>query len=209
MRKLLIECLGAFYLTLAAGLSYLMMRNISYAPLTIGGTVLVLTCMAHKISGAHFNPVISLAACIRGNLPLASLPNYILAQFLGASIAFFPVTFLTPNQLIPLGNTNSPQVFVSEFFFTILLCSAFLLFSSAKNNNERSYLGLVVGMTYTISIILVGDISKAVLNPILGFALVVFRAIPTELIPAYLSAHILAALIAGLTVKFLEDKPTI
>lgn len=167
---------------------------------------MVLTYMGHRISGGHFNPAISLAACVRGKLPLLHLPNYILAQFLGASLAFFPISFLTLNQSMPLGFTHTPQIFLAEFLFTIFLCMAFLLFSSSEKKEEKPFLGLVIGMAYAIPIVLVGDISKAILNPVLGFSYMVFRIIPTSLVPVYLSAHILAALIAGLTVRFLEEK---
>lgn len=206
MRKLIVECLGSFYLTLVAGLSFLMIRNAPYAPLSIGCTALIVTYIGFRISGGHFNPVITIASYAKGRVPLAQVPNYILAQFLGASIAFFPISFLTPNQSIPIGNTNSPQIFVAEFFFTLLLCAAYLLFSSSKKESDNPFLGLVIGAIYMVSLFLLGDISKGIINPILGFALLVFRTIPDVLIPVYVAAHILAALLAGLTVRFLEEK---
>lgn len=39
------------------------------------------------LSGAHFNPVVSLGMCVAGRLPWLELPGYVLAQSAGASAA--------------------------------------------------------------------------------------------------------------------------
>jgi aquaporin Z len=202
MKKLIVESLGAFYLTMAVGLSYLMVRNVSTAPLSIGLTAMIILYLGSRVSGGHFNPIISIACAIKGTLPISSLPNYILAQFLGASIAFFPVSFLVPHQSLPVGNTNMAQIFAAEFLFSVLLALSFLFISSHKDKSY-AYSGIVIGAIYAIAILLIGEISKGVINPAIGFALLVFRVIPNSLIPVYLSAHLLAALVAGLLFRYL------
>jgi glycerol uptake facilitator-like aquaporin len=205
MKKLIVESFGAFYLTMAVGLSYLMVKNISAAPLAIGLTAMIIFHIGSRISGGHFNPIISIACTIKGTLPLSSLPNYILAHLLGASIAFFPVSFLVPHQSLSVGNTNMPQIFAAEFLFSLLLPISFLFFSK-QDDKSTPYSGIVIGAIYAISVLLIGDISKGVINPAIGFALLVFRVIPHSLIPVYLSAHILAALVAGLLFKYMVQE---
>jgi glycerol uptake facilitator-like aquaporin len=202
MTKLIVELLGSFLLSFTAGLTYLNMYNSSYAPLTIGGMLIVIILIGHKISGAHFNPAISLAESISGRLSLNQLINYILAQFLGASLAMFPVSYLTSSQTMQISASSSPKIFLAEFIFTLLLCISFLSFSSTKKRNGLICLSLSSGLVYAIAIILIGELSKSVLNPSLGFTFLIFRIIPNSLIPEYLSAHILAALIGGLSIKF-------
>jgi len=52
---------------------------------TMGGLVVLIELFG-PVSGAHFNPAVSLVMALRGDLPKASLPPYVLAQLLGAAL---------------------------------------------------------------------------------------------------------------------------
>ena len=52
--------------------------------LATGGVLMCLIAALGPISGAHFNPAVSLADAIRGGLKWSELPPYIVAQIIGA-----------------------------------------------------------------------------------------------------------------------------
>ena len=49
-----------------------------------GAILVVLITILGPISGAHFNPAVSLAMCMTGRLPWSKLPPYVLSQVIGA-----------------------------------------------------------------------------------------------------------------------------
>lgn len=59
------------------------------------GTTGALIAISHvgKISGAHINPVVSLAFCLKGKLSWRDTIGYILSQFIGAIIGSLPLLF--------------------------------------------------------------------------------------------------------------------
>ena len=95
LRKLIAECLGTtLLLSLVIGSGVMGERlaggNAAIALLanslaTVGG-LFVLVEMFGPISGAHFNPAVSLVMAVRGTLPRDQLAPYIAAQILGAAL---------------------------------------------------------------------------------------------------------------------------
>jgi len=93
-RRLLAEALGtALLLAVVIGSGVMGQRlaggNVAVALLantlaTIAG-LYVLIELFGPVSGAHFNPVVSLVLCVRGALPRAALMPYVAAQLLGAA----------------------------------------------------------------------------------------------------------------------------
>jgi len=95
LRKLISECLGTLLLLsivigsgvmgerLSGGNAAIALLANSLA--TVGG-LFVLVELFGPISGAHFNPAVSLATAVRGTLPRHQLAPYIAAQLLGAAL---------------------------------------------------------------------------------------------------------------------------
>ncbi|MGI8968822.1 MAG: MIP/aquaporin family protein [Chloroflexota bacterium] len=92
-RRLLAELLGTFALTLVAAGGGVI-AAVSHGGL--GGAAqnfapaLVVMAMIYSVgpvSGAHFNPAVSLAFALRGDFPWRRVPFYWLAQFVGAVVA--------------------------------------------------------------------------------------------------------------------------
>ena len=54
-----------------------------------GAGLLALTAALAPVSGAHFNPLVSLVMCVRGDLSWKALPGYIILQFTGAILGVF------------------------------------------------------------------------------------------------------------------------
>ena len=81
MKKYSIEFLGTFFLLLISALA----DN----PIAIGVGLAVLCYIGGHISGAHYNPAVSIAMVIRGEINKVECGKFILSQVLGAVFASF------------------------------------------------------------------------------------------------------------------------
>lgn len=96
--------------------------------------------MFGNLSGAHFNPAVTLALAFIGKFPWADVPMYLIAQFIGAFIgaslvliSYYDHFKLTEDKSIKLGVfCTAPEVrnlksnFVTEFIGTFILMFAIL-----------------------------------------------------------------------------------
>jgi glycerol uptake facilitator-like aquaporin len=94
-RRLFAECLGTAFLLAAVVGSGIMAAKLSGGngalallcnTLPTGAILTVLILTFGPVSGAHFNPAVSLAIALRGEMTLASTSLYIAAQVLGGII---------------------------------------------------------------------------------------------------------------------------
>src|SRR5437667_730004 len=85
MTKYLTDRIGTFFLVLTVGLSVL--GGTPMAPLAIGAMLMVMVYMGGHVSGAHYNPAVSLAVLLRGKLSILDFVIYVVVQMLGAVAA--------------------------------------------------------------------------------------------------------------------------
>ena len=81
MKKYIIELIGTFFLVLIIGLT----EN----PIAIGLGLAVLVYMGAHISGAHYNPVVTLAMYINDQIDLKESGKYIASQLTGSVVAVY------------------------------------------------------------------------------------------------------------------------
>ena len=99
MKNYVTEFIGTFFLVLTIGLTVL--GGTEFAPLAIGAALMVMVYMGGHISGAHYNPAVTLAVFMRGKIDAGSVAPYMASQLAGAFLATVIV------QLI-LGSTFAP-----------------------------------------------------------------------------------------------------
>ena len=88
MKKYIIELIGTFFLVLIIGLT----EN----PIAIGLGLAVLVYMGAHISGAHYNPVVTLAMYINNQIDLKESGKYIASQLTGSVVAVYTMIGLGP-----------------------------------------------------------------------------------------------------------------
>src|SRR5262249_10180217 len=168
VKKLLTEFIGTFFLVftvcLAAG------GHTSLPPFAIGASLMVMVYMGGPISGAHYNPAVSLAALLAGKLPAADLVPYVVAQLAGALAAAATGDWLlgalfTP---APAPNATALQAFAVEVFYTFALCIVVLNVATSKRSAGNSYFGLAIGFTIAAAAAAGGPISGGAFNPAVG-----------------------------------------
>lgn len=168
MDKYATESTGTFFLVLTIGLS--IVQDIVPAPLPIGAMLMVLVYMGGHISGAHFNPAISVAMVLRGELERRELLPYILAQIAGASAAALAVRALTGSFPIvaPGAGVSPPVALLAETLFTFALALVILNVATSPRTRGNSYYGLAIGSAVMAGAFAVGGTSGGVFNPAVG-----------------------------------------
>ena len=108
MKKYVAEFIGSFFLVFVI---VLVANNGTgaLAPLAMGGILTVMAYAARPVSGAHFNPAVSLALLLQGKLSRFDFPYYVVAQLLGAILAALLSAFCcaAPAPVLNPGVTSS------------------------------------------------------------------------------------------------------
>src|ERR1700752_1066360 len=94
MNKYIAEFIGTFFLVLTIGCTGIGAGPGVIAPLAIGATLMAMVFAGGHISGAHYNPAVTLAVTLRGRCDKKDFVPYILAQVIGAILAALAVSFL-------------------------------------------------------------------------------------------------------------------
>jgi len=174
---LIVEFIGTFMLVFTVSLNVafdIAHPNVStWDPLAIGAILMVMIFMGGHISGAHYNPAVSLAVYLRGKIPLGKMLWYWLCQVLGgltAALIGWAVTAQHPAPG-PGATYGSGAAFVVELVYTAALALVVLNVATTKSQEDNSFFGLAIGFTVTAGAYSVGPISSAVFNPAVGTGL--------------------------------------
>jgi aquaporin Z len=209
MKALLTETIGTFFLVLAIGLSVNL--DSPLAPIAIGFTLMVMVYAGGRISGAHYNPAVSVAAVIRGALPAGKLPAYWGAQFVGAILAGFLVYKTTgqPLHVAPSDSATMIKVLVCEAVATFGLAYVVLHVATGKGTEGNSYFGLAIGATVMAFAIAFGSVTGGAFNPAVGIGPAIVEMIlgreTAPLFWVYAVGPILGAAAAAFVFKFQES----
>lgn len=144
-RRLLAEVMGTFMLvTVAAGAGMVDQRypgqiSDTGAVVAPGLMVMAIILFSGHVSGAHLNPVVSLAFALRADFPWRRVPGYLLAQFAGALLAAWLLTALvgvpaSAGMTEPGDLTSTMQAVAAEALLTFGLVSVILGTASGFQN---------------------------------------------------------------------------
>lgn len=174
------------------------------APLAIGSALAVMIFAGGHISGAHYNPAVTLAVTLRGKCTWADAIPYWIAQIAAAVAAALTVKFLkgaTALAAISPMVPNVPQALVAEFLFTFALCFMVLNVATAKGTAGNSFYGLAIGFTVLIGAYSVGSISGGAFNPAVAVGISILGLSAWANIWIFLVANFAAAVVAALVFK--------
>jgi MIP family channel proteins len=173
-RATLAEAIGTFIMVFT-GTGAVMVNQISQGAVTHLGISLVfgaiVAAMIYSfgyISGAHFNPAVTLAFYSSGVLPKNRVLPYILAQCLGAIAA----SGLLRVSLGPIGNlggtyplqNNWLQAFVLETVLSFVLM--LVIFGTGLDRRAHiGFAGMAIGLTVAVEAACMGPITGASMNP--------------------------------------------
>lgn len=204
MNKYVTELIGTFFLVLTIGCTVLAGGTGVIPPLAIGSALMVMIFAGGHISGAHYNPAVTLGVWIRGKCATADVAPYMVAQVIGAVLAALVVGFLRPDAAPTPGEPDVVRALVAEFLFTFALVYVVLNVATAKANGGNSFYGLAIGFTVLTGAFAVGDISGGAFNPAVAVGISVMGLSAWNNIWIFLVANFAAGAAAGLTFKALN-----
>ena len=182
LRCLLAELFGTFALTfVAAGaevIAVVSQGQVDHISRMVAPGLLVMAMIyaLGDVSGAHFNPAVSLAFTLRRDFPWRKLPLYWITQLAGASLAAWLLKALF-GPVKDLG-ANHPQYGVLPALVIEIVTSTFLITVILGTSSRYQIVGpnaaLAVGATIALCGLFASPISGASMNPArsLGPALV-------------------------------------
>ncbi|CAD6233431.1 unnamed protein product [Miscanthus lutarioriparius] len=176
MQKIFAEVLGTYFM-IFAGCGSVVVNLSTNGTVTFPGicavwglVVMVLVYSVGHISGAHFNPAVTVAFATCGRFPWKQVPSYAVAQVLGSTLASLTLSVVFGGATAhdhffgtaPSG-TNA-QAVVLEFVISFFLM--FVVSGVATDNRAIGELaGLAVGATVLLNVLVAGPITGASMNP--------------------------------------------
>jgi len=203
MGKYITEFIGTFFLVLAVALT----GN----ALAIGATLMVMIFAGGHISGAHYNPAVTLAVLIRGKVSLPDAVVYIIVQIAAAAIAaLLAQWYLADANVQPMDVDGKVlKVFISELIGTFALAYVVLNVATSKGTTGNSFYGLAIGFTVFAMASAFGNISGGAFNPAVAVGATLVQLFAWKNIWIYLVACFGGGALAALVFNFVnkEDKP--
>ena len=203
MKKYVMEFIGTFFLMLTIGASVISPSIGLFAPLAIGTILIVMVYTGGPISGAHYNPAVTLGVYLSKKCSLKEVPYYLLAQLLGAVLAAYAVLFMKGSGSI--ASISLVPAFIAELLFTFALVFVTLNVAFSKRTAGNHYFGLAIGMTVLAGAYAVGNISGAVFNPAVAVGLIVMGLSDLTTIGVYLGSQLLGGVLAWQAFRIMES----
>lgn len=168
MNRYLTEFTGTFFLVFTTGCSVLV--GTPLAPLAIGAALMVMVYMGGHVSGAHYNPAVSLGLVLRGSFAASEFGAYAAAQLLGAIVASLAVWLVTGRTFVPAPAATASVVaaLLVEILYTTALALVVMNVATAPATAGNSFYGLAIGFTVAAGTFAGGPISGGAFNPAVG-----------------------------------------
>lgn len=172
LNRYVTEFIGTFFLVFTIGM--VGTAGSPMAPLAISGVLIALVYMGGHVSGAHYNPAVTIAIYLRGAMEKSDIAPYIGAQLIGAALAATTVPWITGQTFAPTPAVDGiTGPLLAEILATFALALVILNVATAKATEGNSYYGLAIGFTVMAFAFSVGNVSGGAFNPAVGTGLII------------------------------------
>ncbi|MCK2219423.1 aquaporin [Actinomadura sp. ATCC 31491] len=170
MRRYVTEFIGTFFLVFTVGATVL--AKAPLAPVAIGAILMVMVYAGGHVSGAHYNPAVTLAVLVRGRIGPGDALAYWAAQLAGGAAAAVTAVYVAGPAggqaggppLAPSGRELWVAL-LAEALFTFALAYVVLNAATSSDHPGNSFYGLAIGFTVAAGAFAVGGISGGAFNP--------------------------------------------
>merc|ERR1719291_1015686 len=173
--KMASEFIGTYILVLTVGLNVLAASQA--AAFSIAASLMCAIFALGDVSGAHFNPAVTVGLLAAKKIEPPKVASYIAAQIAGGVVAALTYVLIYVGRGFPLGGEGElsghkwGQIFVAELVFTFTLCLVVLCVAASEHNSVKNYFGLAIGSCVTVGGFAIGGISGGSLNPAVSFGI--------------------------------------
>lgn len=196
MNKYLAEFCGTFFWMLTIGCVSIGAGAGSIPAIGIGIVVAVAVVLLTGVSGAHFNPAVTVALWRSGNLSVKELAPYIIFQFLGAGAGSAAVKVIKGGMGVGALQNRITPILLTEFMFTLLLCYAMIYLQHQRERTMALGNGLVIGGIVMGGVFTAGSVSGAAFNPATTVGSSVLGLLSFKNLWIYLLAQVIAGFLA-------------
>lgn len=175
---------------------------------TFGLIIMVMIAATGHISGAHFNPAVTISFALTRHFPWRDVPFYIVGQTLGAILGAMTLR-LVIGDVARIG-TTLPSGSVAQSFGLEVLLTAVLMFVIIAVATDTRAVGetaaIAIGATVGLDALWGGPISGASMNPARSIGPALIAGIGTDQW-IYIVAPIIGAILGGLAYQIIR-KPS-
>jgi len=144
--------------------------------ITWGLIVMAMIYAFGELSGAHFNPAVTVGFALSGRFAWRNVPMYIVMQVIAATLASITVKYLLPESEFigaSIPSIDATRAFVLETILTFILMIV-IIHISTGSKEIGPVAGLAVGSVILLEAMFAGPLTNASMNPArsLGPALV-------------------------------------
>jgi aquaporin Z len=165
MRKLITEFIGTFFLVLTVGMVVAGHKG-DFAPIAIGSVLMCMVFAGAHVSGAHYNPAVTLAVLLRGRISIGEAIPYMIVQIAGGVAAAYTVMFFMPNaDSTAPALASTTNALIAEILGTFALAYVVLNVATAKGTTGNMFYGLSIGFTVLSMAFALGGLSNGAFNP--------------------------------------------
>jgi aquaporin Z len=135
--------------------------------LTFGLIIMAMIYTVGDISGAHFNPAVTVGFWLANRLPGKEIPGYVISQIFGALAASFVLKLTFPTH-VTLGSTLPTINLLGSMIFEIILTFflMFVIIHVATGAKEKGLMaGVAIGATVALAALFAGPVTGASMNP--------------------------------------------
>jgi aquaporin Z len=156
MRNYIIEGVGTFFLTL--------IYMLTGSPFAVGAMIAILTYTGAHISGAYFNPSVTVAMWIRGKIKSIQMLYYIIVQCVGSIFAAlcFKLYMDSFYEIIPPVGVTLQKVLFAEMIMTFFFVFVFLSIVTTKAIDVGNVAGFIIGVAFSILVFFGGTFNPAI-----------------------------------------------
>lgn len=197
MKKSLMELLGTFFLIL----TFVITDN----PFAVAAMLMAWVYIGGYVSGAHYNPMVTLAVALRSkHIPEHTL-WYIAAQIIGGFLAFVVAAFLGAEILLPMPDASLSlvQALVIEAGLAFVLAFVVLVVTTSEKFKASDIFGFAIGFTIP-ALAAIGKVTTGGLfNPAISLGATLFGLTKGMVVSwEHLAIYVIGAFIGGISAAY-------
>lgn len=171
------EFLGTYMLVFTVGCNVISGSPV-WAGTSIGCVLMVAIYALGDVSGANFNPAVSIALGLSNKLQWKEVAIYCLVQIIAGILAAlsYGALFWEVFNLAPSPGFGWWEAGLAEFLYTFMLCFVVLNCAAAKKNTPNQFFGLAIGFVIIAGAYGAGAISGGCFNPAVALGIDVSSA---------------------------------